>query len=198
MPAKKATNVTAAGEGLAELPAADEMQVEEMPDEFQGKSLPEIQRMIAVADLKARMLDLDRIQDENKQRIAKKAALEKFNRQIQEEITSQQKMMAFAQSVCRHKQGGKYQNVWAGDGKPCVSRTQMLDGYTWLLQCTRCRLKVYTPHPSMQKSAPERYAKERAIYDHLWEMASDSGLDEIRGPTFAFMKDGVPFIPERV
>ena len=177
-------------------------QIEEppegMPEEFKGKSLQEIQRMIAEADLQARLLDLDRIKDENAKRIAKKLALERFNRQIQEEITSQQRMMAFQQSVCRHKQGGRYQNPWAGDGKPCISRTQMLDGFTWLLQCTRCRLKVYTPHPSLQKKDPAQYAKDKALYEKLWEMAADSGLDEIRGPTFSFLKDGVPIIPERV
>jgi hypothetical protein len=167
----------------------------EMPAEFQGLSLQEIQRRIAAADLQAKLLELDRITDENHKRIAKKEALERFNRQIQEDIRSQQKILEYAQSVCRHKQGGRYQNVWAGDGKPCVSRTQMLDGYTWLLQCLRCRMKILTPHPALQRSDPEKYAKNMAIYNKLWELAADSGFDEIRGPTFIFMKDGVPFIP---
>jgi len=74
----------------------------------------------------------------------------------------------------------------------------MLDGFTWLLQCTRCRLRLFTPHPSLATTDPERYAKEKAAYDKLWELAGDSGLDEIRGPTFTFLKDGVPFIPHRV
>jgi hypothetical protein len=172
-------------------------ELPEMPEEFKGMSLGEIQRAIAAADLQARLLDLDRIKDENAQRIAKKKAIDTFNKQIQEEITSQQRILEFAQSVCRHRQGGRYQNVYAGDGKPCIVRSQMLDGVTWLLQCTRCRLKIFTPHPGMLKSNPEQYAKDKAVYDRLWEMSSDSGLDEIRGPTFTFMRDGVPIVPER-
>lgn len=169
----------------------------ELPDEFKGMTLQEIQVAIAKADLRAKLLDLDRIKDDNARRIAVKEANDKFNRQVQEEIRNQEQMIKRIQSVCRHRMGGKYQNVWAGDGKPCIARTQMLDGYTWLLQCTRCRLKVFTPHPSLQKANPEQYAEERAFYDKLWELANDSGMDEIRGPTFAFMKDGVPFIPVR-
>jgi hypothetical protein len=172
-------------------------EVTPLPAEFRGMSLQEIQMAIAQADLQAKLLDLDRIKDENKRRLAVKQANEDFNRQIQEEIRSQKRILEFAQSVCRHRMGGKYQNVWAGDGKPCIAKTQMLDGYTWLLQCTRCRLKLFTPHPSLAKTNPEQYAKDMAAYQKLWELAGDSGLDEIRGPTFTFVKDGVPFIPQR-
>lgn len=172
-------------------------ELPELPAEFEGMSLQQIQLVIAKADLQAKLLDLDRIKDDNAKRLAVKKANEDFNRQIQAEIQSQRQILEYAQSVCRHRMGGKYQNVWAGDGKPCIARTQMLDGYTWLLQCTRCRLKVFTPHPSLAKADPERYAKEKAAYDKLWELAGDSGLDEIRGPTFTFLKDGVPFIPQR-
>jgi hypothetical protein len=169
----------------------------ELPEEFQGKSLQQIQMEIAKADLQAKLLDLDRIKDDNQRRLAVKKANEDFNRNIQEEIRSQKALLDYAQSICRHRMGGKYQNVWAGDGKPCIARTQMLDGYTWLLQCTRCRLQVFTPHPSLATTDPKRYQKEREKFDKLWEMSGDSGLDEIRGPTFTFMKDGVPFIPQR-
>jgi hypothetical protein len=74
----------------------------------------------------------------------------------------------------------------------------MLDGVTWLLQCIRCRLKVFTPHAQHYRGRMDEFAKDKAIYDKLWELSADSGLDEIKGPTFQFTKDGVPFIPERV
>jgi hypothetical protein len=187
----------------APIAPAEPVEIDEMPDaidlpeEFQGMSLKQIQVAIARADLQAKLLDLDRIKDENQRRLAIKKANEDFNRQIQEEIESQTRILKYAQSVCRHRMGGKYQNVWAGDGKPCIAKTQMLDGYTWLLQCTRCRLKVFTPHPSLSQTDPKRYAEEMAAYQKLWELAGDSGLDEIRGPTFTFVKNGVPFIPQR-
>lgn len=168
-----------------------------VPEEYRDMSIDEIQRVIALTDLQAKLLDLDRIKDENARRIAHQEAIRKHNAQIQADMESQSRQMAYAQSVCRHRQGGRHQNVFAGDGKPCVTRTQMLDGYTWLLQCLRCRLKVFTPHPALKKSDPEGYAEAKAIFDKLWELSADSGLDEIRGPTFIFEKDGVPFIPER-
>jgi hypothetical protein len=172
-----------------------------LPAEFKGMTLEQIQLMLAQADLQMRMLELDRIRDESVKRIAKKEALVKFNAQIQEQIRSEQALIAYAQSVCRHRQGGKAssdgRHVWAGDGPPCVAKTQMLDGVTWLLQCIRCRLKVFTPHLQHYSGRPEQYAKDKALYEKLWELSADSGLDEIRGPTFQFTKDGVPFIPQR-
>lgn len=169
-----------------------------VPAEYQGMSLDELQRVIALTDLQAKLLDLDRIKDDSARRLAHLDAIRKHNQQIQADMESQQRQLAHVQAICRHRQGGRPQNVYAGDGKPCVVRTQMLDGYTWMLQCLRCRLKVFTPHPALKRHDPDSFAQARAIYDKLWELASDSGLDEIRGPTFTFEKDGVPFIPERL
>jgi hypothetical protein len=169
-----------------------------IPPEFQHMSLEEMQRLIAATDLQAKILDLDRIQDDNQRRLAHKEAIERHNKQIQADVEAEQRNMKLAQSICRHRQGGRPQNVYAGDGKPCITRTQMLDGYTWLLQCLRCRMKIFTPHPSLRKAHPEEYTKLKAIYDKFWEMSEESGLDGIRGPSFLFERDGVPFIPERL
>lgn len=169
----------------------------EIPEQFRHMTLEEIQRVIAVTELQSKLLELDRINDENTRRLAQREALAKHNKQIQQDMEQEQRQLAYAQSICRHRQGGRPQNVYAGDGKPCIVRTQMLDGHTWLLQCLRCRLKVFTPHPLLRRSHPQEYDKLKAAYDHLWTLSSDSGLDEIRGPTFTFEKDGVPFLPER-
>lgn len=170
----------------------------DIPEEYRGLSLDELQLVIAQADLQTRLLDLDRIKDENGKRIANREALEKYNRQIQMDIASQEAGLKWAQDHCRHKMGGRHQDVYSGDShRSTITRTQMLDGYTYLLLCTRCRLKVYTPHPTLKKTDPERYAKEKAIYDPLLQMSKDTGLDEIRGPSFIFERDGVPFIPVR-
>jgi len=169
-----------------------------IPEEFQHMSLEEMQRLIAATELQSKILDLDRIKDENARRLAHKEAVEKHNRQIQLDVESEQRQIQLAQSICRHRQGGKPQNIYAGDGKACVTRTQMLDGYTWLLQCLRCRIKIFTPHPTLRKTHPEEYAKLKVIYDQFWQLSLDSGLDEIKGPTFLFERDGTPFIPERV
>jgi hypothetical protein len=168
-----------------------------IPPEFQHMSLEEMHRLIAATELQSKILDLDRVKDDNARRLARKEAVENHNRQIQADVEAERRNMELAQRICRHRQGGRPQNVYAGDGKPCIVRTQMLDGYTWLLQCLRCRLKVFTPHPSLRKSHPEEYQKLKAIYDKWLEMSQESGLDEIRGPSFTFERDGVPFIPER-
>lgn len=169
----------------------------DVPAEYQGMSLEELQRVIALTTLQSNLLELDRIKDDNARRLAHNEAIRKHNVQLQADMESERRQLAYVQSVCRHRQGGRAQNVYAGDGKPCIVRTQMLDGYTWLLQCLLCRLKVYTPHPALKREAPEEYATLKTVYDKLWELSSDSGLDEIRGPTFLFEKDGVPFIPQR-
>jgi hypothetical protein len=80
-------------------------QLPEMPAEFKGMNLQEIQLAIAAADLQMKMLELDRITDENRKRVAKKEALIKYNAQIQAQMQSEAQLIAYAQSVCRHRQG---------------------------------------------------------------------------------------------
>jgi hypothetical protein len=169
-----------------------------LPPEYQDLSREELETLIAQVTLEQQLLELDRIKDESNKRVASKEALVKYNAQIQQAMSQEAAMMASFQKRCRHRMGGQHKDPYSGDGRPCVVRTQMLDGYTYLLQCTRCRLKVFTPHPSLKKSDPERYQQEREVYDKLLQMSIDSQLDEIRGPSFTFERDGVPFIPERV
>lgn len=99
---------------------------------------------------------------------------------------------------CRHRQGGFRHKLYSGDGKSCVSKFVMPDGVTNFLQCSRCRLKFFTPHRKLQEREPAEYDRQMVIYARLMELHEESGLDMIKGPTFTFVKDGVPFIPEMV
>jgi hypothetical protein len=164
-------------------------------------SSDELRRKILETELQTKQFELDDAQERNRLRAQQKVDRSRRNAMRQSELAAANSALANIQQQCRHRQGGVPHNVLKGDGKPCVVRTKMLDGYTYLLQCTRCRLKVFTPNPAHAEPKHEKHAQylqDKQIYDRLWEMSQDSGLDEIVGPSFIFARNGVPFIPERV
>lgn len=182
-----------------EIPAGvDLAAMGDIPEDWKNLTLEEIEKQIKLVTLQSHMLDLDRIQDENQKRISKRHAIEKFNREIQQDMAAQEAKLSWLRTHCRHRMGGYHSDITAGDGKPCIARTQMLDGVTWLLQCLRCRTKIFTPHPSLQQTDPEKFERDMAEYKRFWELSCDSGMSEIRGPTFSFVQNGVPIIPQRV
>ena len=179
-------------------PGLDVKALENIPDEWQNLSLDEIERLIRLADLQTTMLDLERVREDNASRIAKKLATAKFNRELQENLASEQAKLQWIRDHCRHRSGGYHNDITQGDGKPCIARTQMLDGVTIMLQCLRCRTKVFTPHPSLLQTDPNQYREDMELYKRMLELSYDSGMSEIRGPTFQFVQNGVPIIPVRV
>jgi hypothetical protein len=168
------------------------------PKSLEEMTPEEMQLAIQKAVYTREMLNLDQVQEDNLKRIEERVARSKSNAQRQSDLAAERNSRRSIQQVCRHRQGGSHLNIYKGDGKPCVVRTLMLDGFTYFIQCQRCRLQVFTPHPDMQEKDPEGFKEQKAIYDRMFEMSEDSGLDEIRGPNFFFRKNGVPFIPERV
>lgn len=128
------------------------------------------------------------------------------NKRRMSELKSEREMRERIVSVCRHRSGGTPKNLLKGKGVgsfSLISRTLMPDGITILLQCPRCRMRIFTPQrpkPGSSKVVFEQYAKELDHYNKLLQDSIEDGLEfaELRGPTFTFLRDGVPFIPERI
>lgn len=176
---------------------------EDKVKELFGKSLDkmsieEMQAAVLRVQLMREMTLLQQTEADLREKDENDAAIELRNEQRQAELAAIRSKIAQIQKLCRHRQGGRHQDVLKGDGKPCVTAMRMLDGYTLRLACSRCRKEVYTPHPALKDRDPQRFAKNMAEYEKFLEMFEDSGLDMIRGPEFMFMRKGVPFIPERV
>lgn len=166
-------------------------EIEQMTEE-------ELRQAVLRVQLLREVQLLDQTREEVYKRDENIAACELRNEQRQTELAAIAEKMCSIQKQCRHKQGGKHQNIFKGDGPPCVTAARMLDSFTLRLECTRCRKTVYTPNPSLEQTDPKLYRREMAEYEKFLEMFEDSGLDMIRGPEFMFRKNGISFIPERV
>lgn len=178
---------------------ASESKVKEVfGKDIEEMSNEELQGAVLRVQLMREMQLLEKTQEEVRRHDENTEAIHLRNEQRQSELNAIRKKQENIQRQCRHKQGGKHQNVLKGDGPPAVTAARMLDGYTVRLQCQRCRKTVFTPNPKLEADDPKRYAKELAEYEKFLEMFEDSGMDMIRGPEFMFMREGVPFIPERV
>jgi hypothetical protein len=125
------------------------------------------------------------------------------NKTRQDELRVAKRNHEAVVKMCRHKSGGNPQNVLRGGGIGSFSTITsflMPDGVTRLLQCTRCRMKIYSPHTNLKKTDPQRYESELAEFTRLLNISVDEGLqhNEMRGPTFLFTNaEGTPFVPER-
>lgn len=148
--------------------------------------------------LQSAMLQLDEVEEANRKRIDKRNAVARFNKQLQEDVRAEQHALEAGQKICRHRSGGFPTNVFRGDGKPTVFRTRMPDGYTYLLQCLRCRFKMYTPHPALEQKDKKEYMRQMEVYERMWELCEERAMDEIRTPSFTWRRKGVEFVPERV
>lgn len=161
-------------------------------------TLEELQFRVARMQAKQAEISLESTEEQQRIFAAKKAERARSNAQRQSEMKQISATNAQIQKACRHRQGGFRHKLYSGDGKPCITKFIMPDGVTAFYQCSRCRLKEYTPHQNLQKRNPELYAAKKLLCGKLEELHQESGLDFIKGPTFAWMKDGVPFVPEMI
>lgn len=172
-------------------------------------SLEEIQREVAEVELQTKRLNLQQAKRDNEAFLAAEEGRRRHNRQRQAELRQGREAAQALVRGCRHKSGGSPANVLRGGGIGSFSiltRALMPDGVTRLIQCSRCRLKVYfrplTPpeEAKLLKGDPEKhgaYMESKRLYD----VSKDQGIEhaELRGPTFFFQNEhGVPIIPEMV
>lgn len=120
------------------------------------------------------------------------------NRRRQGELLQGRRNAANKVAGCRHRQGGFRHKLFTGDGKPMVTIFVMPDGVTRLYQCARCRMMEYTPHIDLKAREPKEYERRVALCAKLESLYEESGLDLIKGPTFLWSRNGVPFLPERI
>jgi hypothetical protein len=156
----------------------------------------ELQTRILRMQMQREILTLEDTEEAHAKLLAMKKQRSLQNAQRQAELRGIAVMHRNIQSGCRHRQGGYRHQLYSGGGKPCVTKFIMPDGVTAFYQCNRCRLKEYTPHRNLLARDPEAYRTQKMLTDKLEELWVESNLDFIKGPTFAWMKDGVPFVPE--
>lgn len=159
-------------------------------------SIEEMELLTKRVALQTALLQMDEVAEANRKRIEKQAAIKRFNEQLQEDVKSEREGKDREQKACRHRSGGF--SWMRGNKEPCVFRTRMLDGYTYFIQCIRCRQQCFTPHPQLKQTDPAKYKEDMKFYEKMWELSEERAMDEIRTPSFSFRRNGVEFIPKRV
>jgi hypothetical protein len=171
------------------------------------RSLEEIQREILEVELETKKLNLAEAKQRNAEFVQREEMRRKHNRQRMSELKAGRDAAEAVVRECRHKSGGNPTNILRGGGIGSFSiltRALMPDGVTRLIQCSRCRLKVYfrlltaPEEAKLQKGDPDKFA-HYLEGKRLFEISKDQGLEhaELRGPTFFFQNEqGVPIIPE--
>ena len=180
-------------------------QVEFVPlsrAELESMSVEELDRQIKRVELHTKMLQLAQAARSNEQYEEAERRRHAANKQRMQELNDARLAQERIERSCRHRSGGTPDNILRGGGIgsfSTVTRAIMPDGVTVFLQCSRCRLKRYTPEAHLKKEDPRRYAKETDEYNDLLEASIENGLAPLRGPTFTFTNsEGVPVIPRRV
>lgn len=168
-----------------------------------NKSMEELQREIAETELKTKQLLLRQAQKSNADFEAAEERRHESNRLRMAELKQGRENHARIVKLCRHRSGGRPQDILKGGGIgsfSVISRVLLPDGVTKVLFCPRCAMIMYPPEKSLAKQDPKKYAEELEEYSRLLAISEEEGLEfaETRGPTFFFTKDGVPFVPERV
>lgn len=167
------------------------------------KNLEDIQREIAETELKTKQLLLRQAQKANADFEAAEEQRHANNRKRMAELEQARVNHEAKVQRCRHKSGGRPADIAKGGGIgsfSIISRVLLPDGVTRVLTCARCGMMKYPPEKSLAKEDPKKYAAELEEYNRLLEISQDQGLEfaEVRGPTFFFQKDGIPFVPERL
>lgn len=153
---------------------------------------------IAEAELKTKELLLRSAERSNAELEAADKRKQKTNEERQLLLNSERASYEARILACRHKSGGTHAKDLRGRGIGSFSvlkRTLMPDNVTIFLQCSRCRMKELTPSLELKLADPERYAKKLEWFNRMLEEAEESGLAPMRGPTFLFTRNGVPYVP---
>lgn len=173
-----------------------------MPSE-KPKSSEELQREILETDLKTKQIQLRQAQKANADFEAAEERRHEANRLRMAELKQGRENHEAIVKRCRHRSGGRPTDISKGGGIgsfSLISRVLLPDGITRVLFCPRCAMIKYPPERSLAKSDPKKYGEELEEYNRLLAISEEEGLEfaEVRGPTFFFTKDGVPFVPDRV
>lgn len=180
-------------------------EANDSPETKKGKkTLEQVQLEIAEVELQTKLLLLGQAKRSNEDFEVKEQRRREGNKRRMSELAAMRRNHEATVKSCRHKSGGSPKSILKGGGIGAfsiITRTIMPDGVTVLLQCPRCRMLLYTPHPSLKESNPKQYLKDLEIYNKYLEESQDNGLEhaEMRGPTFFFQNaQGVPVVPVRV
>ena len=104
--------------------------------------------------LETAQLNLEEAKERNAARMQTKAVNERRNRERQNQLASEVHVRRTQAANCTHRQGGPPSDPLGGKGPTALNIVGMPDGFTELIMCSACRLRVFSPHPRNQSKTP--------------------------------------------
>ncbi len=120
-----------------------------MAEKTMQQQLEEIQLKTAQMNMKIAQRELEQFE-------AQERSKSRQNAQRQNELASKIRGQALIAKNCAHKQGASPKNKYKGKGDTTLKKVRMMDGFTMLIHCCICRLRVFSPHPYDQNPEPQR------------------------------------------
>lgn len=148
--------------------------------------LLQMQIETAGVQMETAQIALEQQRETNEDYKQRKAIRARQNAKRQAQMVRDAKVMLALQKTCRHKQGGRHENVQKGDGKSVLTRSLIFFAGNFLIQCNRCGLSVQRPNPLLKKLNRKLYEAAMDEYNRLLEMSESNGLEPMLSPTFEF------------
>jgi hypothetical protein len=118
---------------------------------------------------------------------AAEADKKRQNAQRQQQLAIDLRGRRHVSRNCSHKQGGTPKKMYAGKGDTALKKVILPDGFSMLIMCSICRLRVFSPHPLDQSNkvrkgeTPQqanarvaKWVKDTAEFAHLVEMSDEA------------------------
>lgn len=143
-------------------------------------------RLDAIA-LRTAEINLERAEQEAAEYEAKKAQSSRQKAQRQAQFRTDLRGKASLTKRCNHRQGGTPKNPYKGNGDTALKVVKMPDGFTTMIMCVTCPLRVFSPHPKNQskkrrqgeseaqmEKRVDKYFADKTAFDALMEKSQDS------------------------
>jgi hypothetical protein len=152
------------------------------------------ERLDAIALRKA---ELELIETEERVQLAEGARDAKRRQNLQRQAQLRIDLMTrkAVSDKCNHRQGGSPKRQYEGTGDTALKVVMLPDGFSRLIMCSICRLRVFSPHPQDQstnvrgKETPvqavervEKWLVDTAVFNDLLEKSKRSKSVEFTEP----------------
>jgi hypothetical protein len=170
-------------------------QEKQTPEEIEAENQL-LQQQVLKVQLETAQIALEQQKEQNEQWKARREATSRNNKRRQAQLARDRKVMTATQRACRHRQGGRHENIKRGTGASSLTRSEIFFQGNFLIQCNRCGLKMQRPHPLLRKIDRKLYDKAMEEYNYLLAQSEENELEPMHSTTFTFTRDdGTPIIP---
>lgn len=147
----------------------------------------DVQARLEAIVLQTAEINLEKAEQEAAEYQAKKAQSSRLKAQRQAQFATDRRGKASLSKRCNHKMGGTPKNPYKGNGDTALKVIKQPDGFTTLILCVICPLRVFSPHPKDQskkqrqgesqqqaKARVEKYVADKETFSELMEKSQDS------------------------